>query len=46
MPTSEALDMAHQIENLDGIVLDAFSKSVAMPFVTADQIYTIQGLAK
>ena len=46
MPTSEALDMAHQIENLDGIVLNAFSKSVAMPFVTADQIYTIQGLAK
>lgn len=46
MLTSEALDMAHQIENLDGIVLDAFSKSVAMPFVTADQIYTIQGLAK
>ena len=46
IPTSEALDMAHQIENLDGIVLDAFSKSVAMPFVTADQIYTIQGLAK
>ena len=46
MPTSEALDMAHQIENLDGIVLDAFSKSVAMPFVTADHIYTIQGLAK
>ena len=46
MPTSEALDMAHQIENLDGIVLDAFSKSVAMPFVTDDQIYTIQGLAK
>lgn len=46
MPTSEALDMAHQIEKLDGIVLDAFSKSVAMPFVTADQIYTIQGLAK
>lgn len=46
LSTSEALDMAHQIENLDGIVLDAFSKSVAMPFVTADQIYTIQGLAK
>ncbi|MDO4393312.1 MAG: SseB family protein [Bacillota bacterium] len=46
MPTVEALDMAHQIENLDGIVLDAFSKSVAMPFITADQIYSIQGLAK
>ena len=46
MPTSEALDMAHQIENLDGIVLDAFSKSVAMPFVTADEIYTIHELAK
>lgn len=46
MPTTEALDMAHQVENIDGIVLDAFSKSVAMPMITADQIYTLQGLAK
>ncbi len=46
MSTVEALDMAHQIEGLDGVVLDAFSQSVAMPFVTIDQIYEISGLAK
>ena len=46
MTTVEALDMAHQIDGLDGVVLDAFSQSVAMPFVTIDQIYEISGLAK
>ena len=46
IPTEEALNMAHQVENLDGIVLDAFSQSVAMPFATCDMIYEITGLAK
>lgn len=44
MPTVQALNMAHAIKDLDGIVLDPLTAPVAMPFVTADMIYITEGL--
>lgn len=41
MPMIAALNMAHRIDGLSGIVIDAFSHSVGLPFALADRIYML-----
>lgn len=46
LPFVECLDMAHEVGNLEGLVMDPFSLPVVLPFELADVVHKFENLSK